>query len=90
MGIPINCISNFKLGSTSVFALCILKLSCHPLFKYISTVLVLFDLNLIATNSVGKITEGMEAADKIVGQNRDFRDKPKTPQVMKKVTIEEE
>ena len=36
----------------------------------------------------GKIIEGMECADKIVGVSRDFRDKPKEPQVMKKVTIE--
>lgn len=37
----------------------------------------------------GKITEGMEAADKIVGVDTDRNDKPLTPQVMKKVTIEE-
>ena len=37
----------------------------------------------------GKITEGMEAADKIVGVKTGFNDKPVTPQVMKKVTIEE-
>lgn len=38
----------------------------------------------------GKITEGMEAADTIVGQKRNMMDKPDVPQVMKKVTIEEE
>lgn len=37
----------------------------------------------------GKITEGMDAADKIVNQPRNAMDKPDTPQVMKKVTIEE-
>lgn len=37
----------------------------------------------------GKITEGMEAADTIVGQKRNMMDKPDVPQVMKKVTIEE-
>ena len=38
----------------------------------------------------GRITEGMEAADKIVNQPRNAMDKPDTPQIMKKVTIEEE
>lgn len=38
----------------------------------------------------GKITDGMEAADAIVGQKRNMMDKPDVPQVMKKVTIEEE
>ena len=38
----------------------------------------------------GKIIEGMEEADKIVNTPRDMRDKPKQPQRMKKVTIEEE
>lgn len=37
----------------------------------------------------GRITEGMEAADAIVGQPRNMMDKPNKPQVMKKVTIEE-
>lgn len=37
----------------------------------------------------GKITEGMEAADAIVNQPRNGMDKPDSPQVMKKVTIEE-
>lgn len=36
----------------------------------------------------GKVLEGMEEVDRIVGQKRDFRDKPKEPQVMKKVTVE--
>ncbi len=38
----------------------------------------------------GKIIEGMEAADAIVKQPRNAMDKPNTPQVMKKVTIEED
>ncbi len=38
----------------------------------------------------GKIIEGMEAADAIVNQPRNAMDKPKKPQVMKKVTIIEE
>jgi len=38
----------------------------------------------------GKIIEGMDAADAIVNQPRNPMDKPDTPQVMKKVTIEEE
>ena len=38
----------------------------------------------------GKIIEGMEAADKIVGQPRNHMDRPDEPQVMTKVTIEEE
>lgn len=38
----------------------------------------------------GKITEGLEVADAIVKTSRDMRDKPKKPQVMKKVSIEEE
>lgn len=38
----------------------------------------------------GKIVEGMEAADTIVNQKRNMMDKPDVPQVMKKVTIEEE
>ncbi|QHI72805.1 peptidylprolyl isomerase [Aminipila terrae] len=38
----------------------------------------------------GKITEGIEAADKIVNVKRDFSDKPKEKQAMKKVTIEDE
>lgn len=37
----------------------------------------------------GKIIEGMEAADKIVSVKTGFNDKPKEPQVMKTVTIEE-
>ena len=38
----------------------------------------------------GRIIEGMEAADAIVKQPRNAMDKPNTPQVMKKVTIEED
>ena len=38
----------------------------------------------------GKIIEGMDAADTIVGQHRNPMDKPDSPQVMKKVTIEED
>ena len=38
----------------------------------------------------GKITEGMDVADQIVNVPRDFRDKPKKAQRMKKVTIEED
>ncbi|MHC1722668.1 MAG: peptidylprolyl isomerase [Aminipila sp.] len=37
----------------------------------------------------GKITEGIEAADKIVSVKRDSSDKPKEKQVMKKVTVED-
>ena len=37
----------------------------------------------------GKITEGMEAADKIVGVTTGVNDKPVEPQIMKTVTIEE-
>lgn len=40
--------------------------------------------------SFGKITEGMDVADAIVKLPRDFRDNPKKPQRMKKVTIEAE
>jgi peptidyl-prolyl cis-trans isomerase B (cyclophilin B) len=36
----------------------------------------------------GKVVEGMEAADKIVGAARDARDKPKEKQMMKKVVME--
>lgn len=37
----------------------------------------------------GKVIEGMEAADKIVNASRDFRDKPKEKQMMKKVVMED-
>ncbi|MFV0517685.1 MAG: peptidylprolyl isomerase [Aminipila sp.] len=37
----------------------------------------------------GKITEGLDVADKIVNVKRDFSDKPKEKQVMKKVTVED-
>lgn len=36
----------------------------------------------------GKVTEGIEVADEIVSTPRDFRDKPKQDQKMKKVTVE--
>lgn len=36
----------------------------------------------------GKVTEGMDEVDKIVNVKRDKRDKPLTPQKMKKVTVE--
>lgn len=38
----------------------------------------------------GRIIEGIEAADKIVSEPTDFRDRPMTEQKMKKVTIVEE
>lgn len=38
----------------------------------------------------GKVIEGIEAADKIVSVSRDFRDKPKEKQMMKKVVMEAE
>ena len=36
----------------------------------------------------GKLTEGLDIVDKIVGVETDFKDKPKEDQTMKKVTIE--
>ncbi len=36
----------------------------------------------------GKITEGMDVADRIVTTRRSMQDKPKTPQVMQTVTVE--
>ena len=36
----------------------------------------------------GKVTEGIEEADRIVDVKRDYDDKPKDPQAMKKVTVE--
>lgn len=38
----------------------------------------------------GKITEGMEAADRIVSVETDYRDKPLEPQVIKTITVVEE
>ena len=35
----------------------------------------------------GKVVEGMDVVDEIAAAETDFRDKPVTPQVMKKVTI---
>ena len=40
--------------------------------------------------AVGRIIEGMEAADTIVNQKRNMMDKPNVPQVMKTVKIVEE
>lgn len=40
--------------------------------------------------SFGKITEGLEVADKIVSVDRNPMDKPLKPQVMKKVSLVEE
>ncbi len=37
----------------------------------------------------GKVFEGMEVADGIVSAKKDMRDKPKEPQVMKRVSISE-
>lgn len=36
----------------------------------------------------GKVIEGMDVVDEIAAVDTDFRDKPITPQVMKKVTVE--
>ena len=36
----------------------------------------------------GKVTEGMEEVDKIVGVERDYNDKPFDPQIMRKVTVD--
>ncbi len=36
----------------------------------------------------GKVTEGMEEADRIVGIKRDYNDRPREEQRMKKVTVE--
>ncbi len=36
----------------------------------------------------GKITEGMDAVDKIANVETDFSDRPRVPQVMKSVTVE--
>lgn len=38
--------------------------------------------------SFGKVIEGMEEADRIVGSDADFRDKPREDQKMKLVTVE--
>lgn len=38
--------------------------------------------------SFGKVTEGMEAIDRIVKEDRDGNDKPKAAQIMKQVTAE--
>ncbi|MEO0108201.1 MAG: peptidylprolyl isomerase [candidate division WOR-3 bacterium] len=39
---------------------------------------------------IGKVTEGMDVVDKIAAVPRDARDKPLTPVVMERVTVEEE
>jgi len=36
----------------------------------------------------GKVTEGIEVVDEIAATRTDWNDKPRTPQVMKKVTVE--
>ena len=36
----------------------------------------------------GKVIEGIEVVDKIASVRTDYNDKPRTPQVMKKVTVE--
>lgn len=36
----------------------------------------------------GKVVEGIEVVDEIAGVKTDYNDKPLTPQIMKKVTIE--
>ena len=38
--------------------------------------------------SFGMVIEGQEEADRIVNVKRNWSDKPKTPEVMKKVTVE--
>lgn len=38
--------------------------------------------------SFGKVIEGMDVADKIVSARRDWHDKPRQKQMMKKVTVE--
>ena len=38
--------------------------------------------------SFGKVIEGIEAVDRICSVRTDFNDKPRIPQVMKKVTVE--
>jgi len=38
----------------------------------------------------GKITEGLDEADRIVAVNRDFRDKPKQKQVIKSIRVSDE
>ena len=36
----------------------------------------------------GRVTEGIEAVDAVANVRTDYNDKPRTPQVMKKVTVE--
>ena len=40
--------------------------------------------------SFGKVTEGMDTADYIVAQRRDWNDRPLEPQVIKTITVFEE
>ena len=54
-GIPTSLTSNFKLGSTQVDALCILKENCQPLSKYNSNVFLLFALKSKEIILVGKL-----------------------------------
>ena len=37
----------------------------------------------------GKVIEGMDVVDEIAGVKTDMRDKPRIPQIMKKVTVDE-
>lgn len=39
--------------------------------------------------SFGRVTEGMEVADEIVNQPRNMMDKPRTPQVIKTIKVDE-
>ena len=36
----------------------------------------------------GKVIEGIEAVDRIAAVRTDYSDRPRTPQVMKRVTVE--
>ena len=36
----------------------------------------------------GKVTEGMDVVDRIAKTRVDYNDRPRTPQVMKKVTVD--
>ena len=39
-------------------------------------------------SDAGKVTEGMDAVDRIAETRVNFQDRPLNPQVMKKVTVE--
>ncbi|KEZ24018.1 hypothetical protein UDIV_1670 [Ureaplasma diversum NCTC 246] len=58
VGIPIICISNFKLDSTIVEALWILKLNCQPPSRYNSKVFLLPGLYSKLTIRVGSVDIG--------------------------------